>query len=93
MQRLQAQLAGQDFTILAVNMGETEADIERFLAKYPVDFTILLDRDGAVLKEWKIVAFPTTFVIGKQGAISHALFGGLEWDSPEALAVIKSQLD
>ena len=27
MQRLQAQLAGQDFTILAVNMGETEADM------------------------------------------------------------------
>ncbi|HBE93375.1 MAG TPA: hypothetical protein DDW55_12980 [Gammaproteobacteria bacterium] len=92
MQRLEKQLQGQDFTILAVNMGEDENTINAFLKRYPVDFTILLDKDGEILTSWKIVAFPTTFLIDREGRISHALFGGLEWDEPGAVEVVKSLL-
>lgn len=92
MQRLEKQLQGEDFTILAVNMGEDENTINAFLERYPVDFTILLDKDGKVLTSWKIVAFPTTFLIDREGRISHALFGGLEWDEPDAVDVVKSLL-
>lgn len=89
MQRLQDKYQGKDFEILAVNMGEDSTTIEIFLQKMTVNFPILLDSDGAILKQWKIFAFPTTFLVDKEGNIAYALFGGLEWDSPEAVAVVE----
>ncbi len=89
MQRLQDKYQDQDFEILAVNMGEDSTTIEIFLQKMSVNFPVLLDSDGAILKQWKIFAFPTTFLIDKEGNITYALFGGLEWDSPEAVVVVE----
>jgi len=89
MQRLQDKYQGKDFEILAVNMGEDSTTIEIFLQKMTINFPILLDSDGAILKQWKIFAFPTTFLVDKEGNIAYALFGGLEWDSPEAVAVVE----
>ena len=97
MQRLQDKFSDQPFETLAVNMGEDKATIQAFLdseqmKKTPLSFSILLDSDGAVLKSWKIFAFPTTFLIDKEGNITHGLFGGLEWDSPEAVGVVEQLL-
>jgi peroxiredoxin len=92
MQRLKDKYQGKDFQILAVNMGEDPTTITIFLEKMNVDFPILLDRDGAILKQWKIFAFPTTFLVGKDGNIAYGLFGGLEWDSPKAMAVVDDLL-
>jgi peroxiredoxin len=97
MQRLQDKFADQPFETLAVNMGEDKATIQAFLdsdqmKKTPLTFSILLDSDDAVLKSWKIFAFPTTFLIDKEGNITHGLFGGLEWDSPEAVTVVEELL-
>ena len=88
MQRLQDKYQSKDFEILAVNMGEDSTTIEIFLQKMTLNFPILLDSDGAILKQWKIFAFPTTFLVDREGNIAYALFGGLEWDSPEAVAVV-----
>lgn len=98
MQRLQTMMSGKAFETLAVNMGEDKASIQNFLTGHPamkdtpISFPILLDSDGVVLKSWKIFAFPTTFLINKNGDIKYGLFGGLEWDSPEAVEVVESLL-
>jgi len=92
MQRLAAKLEGRPFTILAVNMGEDEKTIRAFLKKIKVDFPILLDRDGAALKRWKVFVFPTSFLIGPDGRIRYALFGEYAWDEPEAVKIIEGML-
>jgi thiol-disulfide isomerase/thioredoxin len=96
MQRLQDKMAGKPFETLAVNMGEGKEEITSFLQKHPVmkenplTFPILLDSDSAILKSWKIFAFPTTFLINKNGEIKYGLFGGLEWDGPEAVEIVET---
>ena len=93
MQRLADNLGTEPFTILAVNMAETEATINEFLqTKVNVRFSILLDQEGAALKRWSVFAFPTSYVIDKQGKIRYALFGSVEWDSEEMLGMFTSLL-
>lgn len=82
MQRLKERLADEPFAILAVNMAETEGDIQTFLQKVKVDFPLLMDREGDVVKAWRIFAFPTSFVLDPDGRIRYALYGALEWDAP-----------
>lgn len=85
MQRLKEKLAGRPFTILAVNMAEPDQDVRTFLSKMNVNFPVPMDRDGAVLKRWKVFVFPTSFVLDAQGNIRLGVFGEVEWDSPEVM--------
>jgi hypothetical protein len=55
----------------------------------PADFPVLLNPDGSTVKQWKIIAFPMTFVINQQGTIQLAYFGGLEWDDPNVVAQLR----
>jgi len=93
MQRLQDKYSKQPFTILGVNMAEDETTIRSFITDtVKVSFPILLDKNGAALKRWQVFAFPTTYVIDKKGKIRYALFGGLEWDTPDILKKINGLL-
>ncbi len=92
MSRLMAKLAGKPFTILGVNEGESPDEIRAFLKQVPVNFPILLDSDGEYLKPWQVFAFPTSYIVDKQGRLRLGLFGSIEWDSPETIAEIEKLL-
>ncbi|MFP3875041.1 MAG: TlpA family protein disulfide reductase [Thiohalophilus sp.] len=94
MERLQNRLQDRPFTILAVNMAEDKSTIRDFLDnKVRVSFPILLDRDGRTLKQWEVFAFPTSYVIDKQGDIRYALFGSVDWERPDILDKIEALLN
>lgn len=83
IQRLKAKMAGKPFVILAVDMGETEAEVKAYIQQIKTDFTVLLDKDGRALKTWKVFAFPTSYVVDAQGKIRYGLYGASEWDTPD----------
>lgn len=92
MQRLKEKLAGKPFTILAVDMGETPDVVSAYIKTVHTDFAVLLDSDGHTLKNWKVFAFPTSYVIDATGKIRYALFGSTEWDEADTLQKISDLL-
>ncbi len=92
MERLSKLMAQRPFTILASNAGETPEQIRPFLKEVPLTFPILLDQDSARMKAWRVFVLPTSFLIDKQGQIRYSLSGHIEWDEPEAVAVIEKLL-
>lgn len=92
MARLGARLKDRPFAILGVNEGESPEEILDFLKQVPVSFPILLDQDGQQLKPWQVFAFPTSYVVDKQGRLRLGLFGIVEWDSPEVLEKLEPLL-
>jgi len=94
LQRLSRKLPEDAFTILGVNIAEDKTTILKFLTEQVnVDFPVLLDSDGAVMRQWNVMAFPTTFVVDKSGKIRYALFGSIDWDTTEIIERLKILLD
>jgi len=92
MNRLRAAFAGRPFEVLAVNFGEGESRVRRFLEQLPLDFPVLLDRDRAVAKAWKVRVLPASFLVGPDGRIRHAAIGEFDWSSEAAHKAVASLL-
>ena len=91
MNRLQ-KVMGENFKILAVDMGEEAAEVQQFVDEVKPEFTILMDEDGEALAAWKVFAAPATFIIDPSGKIRYTLFGATEWDSEETVEQLKALL-
>ncbi|WP_319558390.1 TlpA disulfide reductase family protein [Thiomicrorhabdus sp.] len=93
MADLKRRYRDANFEILAVNLGEEVEAIDQFKAQHPVNFPILLDQDGVAVKEWKIFAYPSSYVVDKNGRIRYALFGATDWMQQDTLQKIGALLD
>lgn len=78
--------------VLAVNLGESPAEIETFLEQMPVNFTILLDPAQSAPRRWQVYAFPTSFVVDRDGRIRYSVAGALDWTSDAVKEAIASLL-
>ena len=94
MQRLKQKMAGKPFAIVAIDMAESPQQIRAFTQQMqpPIDFTILLDKDGRALKDWKVFVFPTSYIIDAQGKIRYSLLGSTEWDEAATVKTIEGLL-
>ena len=92
MNNMQKKLekAGVPFKILAIDMGETKQEVERFVKIVKPEFTILMDETGENTQKWNVFAAPSNFIIDPKGKIKYTLFGGVEWDSNEIIETITS---
>jgi thiol-disulfide isomerase/thioredoxin len=90
--RLQQKFLKDELTVISVDVGEEKARVQEFLKRVPARYPVMLDPGGMTVSDWKLRAFPTTFVIDTQGRISLAYFGGLEWDSPEIVEQLQGLL-
>ena len=92
MSRLKKHFQQQPFEILAVNLGESAEQIQSFVKTHPVNFPILLDQQALAVKEWSVFAYPSSYLIDKNGNIHSALFGGTDWGQAHHLQKIDALL-
>ena len=85
MNRAHHKLQNDKVVILAINVGEDEDTIFEFTGNYPVDFPLLMDRDGKVIKSYPVMGLPTTYIISPTGIVTHRTVGGRVWDDDKLL--------
>lgn len=92
LERLRQRLADQGFEVLAVNMGDQEKSVRDFTRQITVRFPVLLDPDGRAVREWRVFALPTSFLVNAQGLVTHELSGTAEWDGSTATTLIETMI-
>ncbi|HID48053.1 MAG TPA: TlpA family protein disulfide reductase [Chromatiales bacterium] len=88
MERAWQKIKGKGIVILAVNVGEDADTIFAFTGDYPVTFPLLMDLDGTVINQYRVVGMPTTYIINPDGIVTHRAVGSREWDNKELLATL-----
>lgn len=68
-EKLNASLAHDQFSILAVNVDEVREDAAKFLAAHPVSYAIVLDPAGDVPKAYGLIGMPTSYLIDRGGVV------------------------
>ena len=93
LDKLQAA-SGNDFQVVAVNIDRGGADKPKnFLAETgATHLSLYTDPTGKLFSKLKAVGMPTTLLIDREGHEIGRLVGPANWDSPDALALIKAAI-
>lgn len=66
--------------VLAVNAGEAEPRIVRFLHRAGLeDLPVVLDPDRKAMAAWRVTALPSAYVVGPDRRIRYAVVGEIDW--------------
>ena len=89
--RLQAKLGGDKFTVIALNIDRGGKPIaNRFRRKLKLDkLDLHIDQKNSVARLLKIKVLPTTIVFDSKGREVGKMEAAAEWDTKEALSLIQ----
>ena len=89
--RLEAELGGDDFRVVAISIDRKGMPaVNRFYKKHKIEgLEPFVDTKNAVLRKLRVLGLPTTVLIDRRGNEIGRLVGGAEWDSPEAIRLIR----
>jgi thiol-disulfide isomerase/thioredoxin len=93
--RLQAMYHGDGLVVLAMSADDAGSiAVRRFFARNGIhNLTPYLDDAGATGIAFNAHRIPTTLLIDRDGNVVGSLTAAVEWDSPDALALIRRYLD
>jgi thiol-disulfide isomerase/thioredoxin len=80
MKEVQDRFASRGFTIVAVSMDEKKEDMDTFLKKNPIPFSVLRDPKGRLAEAAGVEKMPTSFLLGPDGKVA-AVHSGFEGEA------------
>jgi thiol-disulfide isomerase/thioredoxin len=86
LQRLLGRIS--NVAVFAISVGEPDDRVRRFLASTPLAFPVVLDRDRAVAKAWRVATLPTTFVLDRGLELRRIVEGEFAWDRVDAAQLL-----
>lgn len=71
-------------SVIAVNAGETEGRIVRFLSRHGLqDLPVMIDPDRKAMVEWRVAGLPSAYVVAADHRIRYAVLGEIDWDDKD----------
>jgi len=93
MAALHDKYAADGLKIIAISVDKRSRDLAKFVEEYRMPFQVLHDADGAVARHYGVFRYPESFIIDRDGKISHHLVGAVEWMSPSVTKTIEEMLN
>jgi len=95
LDRLQAQLGGSDFAVVAVSTDRASMRALRaFYAKTGITHLKLYhDPTGALARAINVTGLPTTVILGQDGQALGRHVGYMEWDHPDFVAWFRRHMN
>ncbi len=78
-----------DIAILGISIDEDPDAYQRFLQRFHVDYTTVLDPDQKVAKIYGTDGWPETYIIDRKGVLRRKVVGDPDWSSPEMRAYLQ----
>ena len=75
---LERQMNPDNEILLGLNMTSQEKsveDVRSFMKYYKAEYPVVYDKEGKVMKDYRIIGIPTTLVIDKNGRIERRING------------------
>jgi len=91
-----ARFRDQGLVVIGVNMQEGKSIARRFADDYGMDFPIVIDVDGEVGDEYRLLGLPVTFFVDREGVVRSVFTGPFEakkGDTEVRGAIEESELD
>ena len=94
IQRLWNSHSRSDFDVVAINVGEDEPTINKFLSTFipRLEFPIVVDEDIKTYHVWEVGPLPTSLIVDRKGQIRYSAIGGRDFDSDNIRTIIKQLL-
>jgi alkyl hydroperoxide reductase subunit AhpC len=92
VERLHRDLSRKGLSVIAINIEESRSTVDAWVKEKRVTLPILLDTDGAVTRQYGVIATPTAFLIDRQGRLIGRVVGPRDWASPAGTALIAGLL-
>ncbi len=75
IQQVYEEWSGKGLMVLAINVGESSSKVKGFLRSEGLSLPVLLDANHDVAPRYRVMYFPTTFLIDKDGIIRGIKIG------------------
>ena len=76
------QYREQGLVVLALNVMQPPEVAEKFVKNLGISYPILLDREGEVMRNYRVMGLPVTYVIDRKGLVRSRIIGE---STPDAL--------
>jgi len=92
LQRLAESLSEKPFSLLAINMGESQYKAARSARGMDYHLPVMMDPQGDVFQQWGGRMLPTSFLLDREGNVRYRILGDAEWDNDAEIAEILQAL-
>jgi peroxiredoxin len=90
--QLHERLAARGLGVLAVSIDADRSAVERYVARAPLPFRVLLDLGQQASARFGVSTIPSTFIVDGDGRVVERVDGAADWSSPDLVAAIEKLL-
>ncbi|OLC16846.1 MAG: hypothetical protein AUH29_03775 [Candidatus Rokubacteria bacterium 13_1_40CM_69_27] len=90
IERVHREFKDKGLAVVAISIQEPPDRVAAWVKTHNTSFTVLLDADGSVTRQYEVTATPTVFIVGRDGTLLGKALGTKAWTSDTGRALLQA---